>query len=323
MNDDLIRRNYGYGAGRIRLSVPSHCNSQDYSFLDAWRLTLQEARDLGIRVFLFHASRNVAVCCLILVILSTPFLWSFSRPSPEVFEPLVIQLIKPEPPPLLVEPDPVEPDPVPLARPLVTELAQKSEPEPVAKPRRSPQVSIDALAPVAARSPRPDIEPLPSSRNAPLVYARAPISVGKRVAVPDVAAAAPRLALPSAPVVSRAVPSDHVSGHRRPSLPARPALAPFEASAKAQDNGISGVPLASLAACETDAEEDSLKQDLIFAVDVRESCRSVMGVYRFLQMRNVNGFLLWVSRSPDRPELDRCGELRLALSCLEGGTEAD
>jgi hypothetical protein len=77
------------------------------------------------------------------------------------------------------------------------------------------------------------------------------------------------------------------------------------------------VPLGSLAACRSDADEDALKAQVVATVTTQKECVSRAGHYRFLQVRNLNSFLMWIERAPGRGEADRCIELRHALECLE------
>ncbi len=92
------------------------------------------------------------------------------------------------------------------------------------------------------------------------------------------------------------------------------------ASARKRRSGrvsrLRGVPLGSLAACDSDRREDSLKQKVIAAVTTQEECVSEAGIYRFLETRNLNAFLLYVERAESRSAGDRCTELSLALECL-------
>ncbi|MBW2418134.1 MAG: hypothetical protein JRH19_06285 [Deltaproteobacteria bacterium] len=78
-----------------------------------------------------------------------------------------------------------------------------------------------------------------------------------------------------------------------------------------------GVPLASLASCATDREEDSLKQKLVAAVTTQKECVSPAGTYRFVETKNLNAFLMWIERAPSRTEANRCDELAHALACLK------
>jgi hypothetical protein len=46
-------------------------------------------------------------------------------------------------------------------------------------------------------------------------------------------------------------------------------------------------------------------------------CASRAGRWRFLQTRNLNSFLVWVERAPERAAADRCAELSHAIACLQ------
>jgi hypothetical protein len=76
------------------------------------------------------------------------------------------------------------------------------------------------------------------------------------------------------------------------------------------------VPLAALASCVSDQEEDRLKQEVLAAVGNRSECSSAAGRYEFIEKRNLNAFLMTVKRAPSRKTADRCVELSLALDCL-------
>jgi hypothetical protein len=84
------------------------------------------------------------------------------------------------------------------------------------------------------------------------------------------------------------------------------------------------VPLGSLSACVSDAQELALKQRLLSAVGARHECSSRAGRWRFLQTRNLNSFLVWVERAPQRAAGDRCSELSHAIACVQadGGRAA-
>jgi hypothetical protein len=87
---------------------------------------------------------------------------------------------------------------------------------------------------------------------------------------------------------------------------------------RGESNNLAAVPLGSLAACATDREEDQRKMALLTAVRGRTECSSAAGRYRFVETKNLNAFLMWIERAPNRPAVDRCVELRLALECLGG-----
>jgi hypothetical protein len=79
------------------------------------------------------------------------------------------------------------------------------------------------------------------------------------------------------------------------------------------------VPLGALAACDSDRREDTLKQRLIAAVmtvTTQRDCTSEAGVYRFLETRNLNAFLMTVERGASRGAADRCTELSHAIECV-------
>jgi len=98
-----------------------------------------------------------------------------------------------------------------------------------------------------------------------------------------------------------------------PALPLPEASAPTPSG---HPGRLSGVPLASLAACESNTREDRLKQKILVSVRDRPSCSSHAGTYHFVQTNNLNAFLMWIEKSSARKSRNRCGELDLALACL-------
>ena len=97
----------------------------------------------------------------------------------------------------------------------------------------------------------------------------------------------------------------------------RPSAAPTRPRPGPSAGKLQGVPLASLASCISDREEDALKRRLLAAVRSPDECVSEAGRYRFIETKNLNAFLMWIERSPARGEADRCTELGLALRCVE------
>jgi hypothetical protein len=100
---------------------------------------------------------------------------------------------------------------------------------------------------------------------------------------------------------------ERVTAAPLPSAPQRPE----------PDEKLRGVPLSTLAACRTDKREDELKLSVLGAVGKRRECSSAAGLYRFVETKNLNSFLMWIERAPGRAAVDRCGELAYALSCLK------
>lgn len=95
------------------------------------------------------------------------------------------------------------------------------------------------------------------------------------------------------------------------------AIAENRSSKGERDAHLEGVPLSALAACVSDREEDALKLDLLELVSRPRECVSPAGRYRFVETKNLNAFLMWIERSAQRKQADRCIELRLALDCLQ------
>ncbi len=77
-----------------------------------------------------------------------------------------------------------------------------------------------------------------------------------------------------------------------------------------------GVPLGSLASCVSRDREETLKREVIARVPDPTRCESSGGVYRFVETKNLNAFLMWIERAGEREAGDRCTELSLALECL-------
>jgi hypothetical protein len=173
--------------------------------------------------------------------------------------------------------------------------------EPPAAPDRlrSPPPALTAPA-VASRAPAPSVRaPRREARPARRVETRrAPRPAAALARAPQGAA----LARPSTPTPSRVE---------------RAALNLPAGSSAAGRPGLAGVPLGDLAACVSDREEDRLKQAVVAAVKTQEECVSTAGTYRFVETKNLNAFLMWIERADARAVEDRCGELRLALECLE------
>ena len=78
------------------------------------------------------------------------------------------------------------------------------------------------------------------------------------------------------------------------------------------------MPLADLAVCMSDRDEDRLKQAVVAAVTTQKECVSRAGTYRFVETKNLNSFLMRIDRASGRSVGDRCDELRNALECLQG-----
>jgi hypothetical protein len=252
-------------------------------------------------------------------------------PAPAAPEP-VRAAPRPEPPP------PVRPRP-PVALPALAAAPapptpptrrQRTRPTPAARPElpaprglSAPQQPSFEVARASAGRARPS-RPLPTTpgRSAPaLVGAPAPVPSAPRTSTAPRAARAtpapqpaerprPRLALPSA--------SPAATGPR-PARVARakaPTPAPVAGASRSAEPRLAGVPLASLASCVSDQQEDALKRRVIAARPSAE-CVSPAGRYRFVETKNLNAFLMWVERSASREVADRCVELALALDCLE------
>ena len=154
----------------------------------------------------------------------------------------------------------------------------------------------------AERGARPALafEALPGLPPARVELSRAPAPID-RLRLPDVGS-------PPPPVLPEEAFLD-------PGAAAGPLRVP--ASEKlALRRGIRGVSLASMASCRSDAREDLLKEKLLTSVQMQVECNSSAGTYHFLETKNLNAFLMWVDRNPEREVRNRCGELQFALDCL-------
>ncbi len=345
-----IRQRYGFGAAQIRLGAPAH-RPHPSGLIEGLRLAARELRFEGWRRLGLSLARRMllasfavwTVLVMLAVILARPL------PTPETFAPTQIQLLPLDPPPELVA-QPATPPltrrPELVAQPATPPLTRRPEPEPAleARPRPRPVVRID---PLAARPPEPTSQPVARFEARPLATASPhpavrPDAVASLPAFPR----QPRLlsrdaALPGTPLVrdrrfdpgALALPSVSAAAVDLPAQPSRFALGsraaalggvarraiprPEPPAAQAAVTGsIEGVALASLPSCRSDADEDSLKRELLAAVEVQVECNSHAGTYRFLETRNLNAFLMWVERTPWRRKGNRCDELRFALACL-------
>jgi hypothetical protein len=80
---------------------------------------------------------------------------------------------------------------------------------------------------------------------------------------------------------------------------------------------LAGVPLESLAPCESLAREDELKQTLLRDVVAGRECADRDGTYRFIETRNVNAFSMGVRETSSRALGNRCEELERAIACVD------
>jgi hypothetical protein len=117
------------------------------------------------------------------------------------------------------------------------------------------------------------------------------------------------LDVPAAPEDDPVPPPQASSARARHARPRRP-------RPRAGTSRRCGVPLASLAACRSDRDEDALKQRVVAAAESRGRCESAAGRFHFVETKNVNAFLMWIERAPGRQLGDRCSELLHALDCL-------
>lgn len=241
---------------------------------------------------------------------------------------------------------PLRPEPMRLAAVKAPEEPEASTAAPirVARARRaSPKLPVAALPLDPLRGPDPPA-PAPGPRgptrsDARLRRSRSAPRQPPKVSLP--AAAGPSEA-PARPLPSRASRNTPTAGEQPVSVPelslaqassprskprsatpirvaAIPESPPSEAASSEAQPELRGVPLGSLAACVSDAEEDRWKRRVLAQVGSRNRCSSRAGQYRFVETKNLNAFLIWVERAPGRDEVDRCAELALALDCLAQG----
>jgi hypothetical protein len=194
--------------------------------------------------------------------------------------------------------------------------------------------AIDAVTATDVDAPAPRAERVRANPARPPAHAALPVpAAAARDPIAEAAPrterserAAPRLperrkppaatpALPSAPSAAR--PSARTLAQRVAAPRPPPASA---RSAAPADSRLEGVPLDSLAACVSDADEEQWKRRVLGSVGSRTGCESRAGRYRFVETKNLNAFLMWIERAQERVVGDRCDELALALECLEGGS---
>jgi hypothetical protein len=214
----------------------------------------------------------------------------------------------------------------------------------VRAPKASSRPKADLGPPIAARpmdAPAPEPAPVRTRRAAPRTASEKRQMA--RVSFAGASAPPPAAAADFAPSSRRSRPVAKPDRSRRAAPPSiQPALAAAVPTPKAQAadalrrsrdrternastrrgddrsgaRALAGVPLASLAACVSDREEDALKRKLVAAVTAQRECVSRAGVYRFVETKNLNAFLMTIERAPDRPVADRCAELTHALECV-------
>jgi len=180
---------------------------------------------------------------------------------------------------------------------------------PAARPRDDAPRRVAPIDFAAAAAPAPAAPALhsPDRRSRPVPK---PDSPGRGVPRPDVAPA-----LPAPASMARAVTDAPRPGRsERERTP--PPGGTRERVDRSAGSGLRGVPLASLAACLSDREEDALKRRLVAAVETQRECVSAAGTYRFVETKNLNAFLMTIERAPGRSVADRCVELSHALDCV-------
>jgi hypothetical protein len=208
---------------------------------------------------------------------------------------------------------------MPTAAPLPSLVAQAAPAPPLetaSGPLRVERTRAASHAP--ARAPMP--MPAAAAPSEPLEEAR-DTQLATRGAGPARTTSAPATRRPSPHAAPPPPPSPTRGRTVAASIPQRTGAArPATSAARSRpDHGIRGVPLASLAACVSDADEERWKRKVLAAVGSREACTSAAGHYRFVETKNLNAFLMWIEVASHRSQGDRCDELSLALACLQGG----
>ena len=216
----------------------------------------------------------------------------------------------------------------------------------VRAPTKSSRPKADLGPPIAARrldAPSPAAPPARTRRSAPQNAADRRVAKVK-FAGGALAPAAPAPEEPSSARRSRTQPQPNATRRRAApppmemaaAAPSAPTMKLSSSASRSADRDrteriasqrkrsdhtagkrLAGVPLASLAACVSDAEEDALKRRLLAAVTTQRECVSRAGTYRFVETKNLNAFLMTIERAAGRPVADRCEELQYALTCVQ------
>lgn len=353
MNRWRLRQRYGFGSALVPLSFSPHGVPDRLHCLGAGlRLVAREARNRSWREIAGAGALGArrsgpflsVFASLVLFLLLLP-------PEPERFAPPRIAPLPPEPPaasprvarpkapprrmppPVQLRPQPAAVQTVRRPRPLEPPTIDPLPPLPSSAPRAQARLTRRPPIALSSRPAPPDWLERESLRDLPRFPKAAPAALApERVSRPisnfDRSGRPHALAMPALerPLPSVELPARFVavtphrgpSAHRATLLPAIAHTSPLTSSSAgtAARASLRGVPLGSLASCISDAQEDFLKRQLLAAVKAQVECNSAAGTYRFLQMQNLNAFLVWVEPDPERKALDRCGELRLALACL-------
>jgi hypothetical protein len=199
----------------------------------------------------------------------------------------------------------------PLALPAIVPAAPQIETPPIPQGPRSARTA--SPRPQTTRSAR---RPAPTPSSAPaLSMASVAVASPERSARVVSTAPARRAPRPTAQVARVREPIKSTlptpvsrSGRAAPEAPR---------GSNGDRTDVAGVPLGALAACLSDRDEDRLKQAVVAAVTTQQECVSRKGIYRFIETKNLNAFLMWIDRAPARPIADRCVELGYALECLQ------
>ena len=354
---------YAFGAGRVPLapSIPATRSGEADSLARELFFLLRESCTGGPGAVLARFARGAILALTLILLIPAVVNRVLLQPAEEESELRIVSFKTPAPQPATPSPPtPAPSSPQPETRPSSTARpsapAPRNRARPVSPtparpapalptlPRRPvsrPDLRIDALAllpktplpsapptlrpdrPAPARStgsPRPRIDLLSAPRatgSTPSVRHHATLPRGGRITP------APGTGTLPPPPILGSLPSLSIKAERA-SQPVRAEAKRIAAGNHTHSATLNGVPLAALASCVSDREEDRLKQRIIAVARDNTKCVNQAGRYRFVQTRNLNSFLMWVERSSRRTKANRCVELHHALTCLEtnGAEEA-
>lgn len=329
MSLGLVRRQFGYGVARLPIAPVAGC---------------ERLGDLACGAVPYE--RHVAAlpgiaCAAIAALLAWTTMLVPTRREPETSVVLVWQepaeVARDRPEPGATPPSPPTPSP-------------RIRPAPVAEAGREPgdsniHADMNAHRPLRAFDDRMLLPPAP---DAPIAGeandARAVTEAGmahrpqprrerpgpRRTRPPDpalVLAAATEtpsshLLVEAGPRVGSSLPARAAISRPAVSAPAaRPEIADALHRAQRREGGWQEVPLEALPDCIPSGRQDSLKQQILRTIGQQAECADAGGHFRFVEMRNLNAFLLWSRPDPEalpsrRRDRDACDVLERALRCL-------
>ena len=190
----------------------------------------------------------------------------------------------------------------------------KKERRPSARERSAAQAALSVpAAPLREESATPD-EPVRVARSNRATAPRVQTASRERSAnpinleVPE--AREPVLREPAAAAPTKSARTKAPRPSARSSRTTRPV-------ARRTRTDLVGVPLASLATCHSDQQEDRLKLAVIAASAGRATCENDAGVFHLVEAKNLNAFLLSIEGARERKLDDRCTELVNVIQCLQ------